>query len=155
MTGTSALSAGISLPTTPPPAYAHGLETAADLVGGEPQGDDRDRHSEQPRDSILHLAPPCCALMKSNRSAIVESADPQASRRPLVAQVPIPVEPPIPGIPTPPAPPVVPPDDPRVPDVHREPSIDPPSDEPPIGSPSEPPPGNMPEPVRLRDRARG
>ena len=56
-------------------------------------------------------------------------------------QVPRPIDPRVPGGPPPPEPPVVPPDDPNLPDVHREPSIDPPRDPAPIGVPSEPPPG--------------
>jgi hypothetical protein len=93
--------------------------------------------------------------LTSNPGAIFESTDRDRRRGPLSAQVSIPVEPTLPGAPKPPDPPVVPPDDPHLPDVHREPNIDPPSDDPPIGSPSEPPPGNVPPPVRLRHQARG
>ncbi len=69
-------------------------------------------------------------------------------------QIPTPIDPRVPGGPPPPEPPVVPPDDPNLPDVDREPSIDPPRDPPPIGMPSEPPPGLVPEPMRL-DAHRG
>lgn len=64
-------------------------------------------------------------------------------------QIPTPIDPRVPGGPPPPEAPVVPPDDPHLPDVNREPNIDPPRDPAPIGLPSEPPPGNVPEPMRL------
>ena len=64
-------------------------------------------------------------------------------------QIPTPIDPRVPGGLPPLEPPVVPPDDPNLPDVHRQPEIDPPSERPPLGSPSEPPPGLVPEPMRL------
>ena len=72
---------------------------------------------------------------------------------PSATQIPTPVDPRVPGGPPPLQPPVVPPDDPNLPDVHREPSIDPPLDPAPIGVPSEPPPGLVPEPIRLDSHA--
>jgi hypothetical protein len=74
--------------------------------------------------------------------------------KPSATQIPTPVNPRIPGGPPPLQPPVVPPDDPNLPDVHREPNIDPPRDPAPIDVPVEPPPGLVPEPMRL-DRHAG
>ena len=90
------------------------------------------------------------AVMQSKRSAMT-GATPRATRNAMEMQVPVPtpVDPTPPGGPTPPAPPIVPPDDPLLPDVHRQPSIDPPPEHPPTAPPTEPTPGGVPEPMRI------